>query len=212
MSFNVNAAPPSESEGNFQFLGPGIYQNGSLEKVVLEPQKLKDGSEVEVLAFYMKNAEGETHRHIEFTPGPDTKEEQVLNKIARIKHIIRCFNPEEITAIETDQKQLNFETFTDLGNWAITSIGNANETIKVDFKILGNVPTSGNNAGKPIASFPGYVGFMCVSGEGSLTFGNKEKIQNNTYNAALNAGNAADDDSSLTGGKPQQGAGGWGQQ
>lgn len=208
--FNVNAAPSSQSENNFQFLAPGIYRNGKLKEVVLEDQKLSSGDSVEVLAFYVQDAEGNTHRHIEFAPDSTTEEKKVLNKIARVKHIVRCFNPEEINAVETDQKQLSFNTFTEFANWAIQSIGNANETVKIDFKIIGNVPTSGRSAGKPISGFPGYVGFMGVSGEASLSFSNSEKKQNADYEAALNAGNAADGDEELVDGGSES-AGGWGQ-
>jgi hypothetical protein len=202
--FNVNAAPSSTSEGNFQFLAPGIYRNGRLKEIVLEQQKLNAGGEVEVIAFYLQDENGAVHRHIEFAPGDDADEKKVLNKIARVKHIVRCFNPEEITAIETDQKQLSFNTFAEFGNWAISAIGNANEDTKIDFKLLGSV-----NNGKAISKFPGYVGFMCVHGEGTLTFGNKEMKQNAEYHAALSAGDNADGDDSLTSdAKP---AGGWAQ-
>ena len=209
-TFNVNAAPSSEAKDGFQFLGPGIYTKGRLKEVKMEDQKLSDGGEVPVLAFYVQNAEGGIHRHIEFAPDENAEEKKVLNKIARVKHIVRCFNPEEIIAIETDQKQLNFNTFQEFGDWAIQSIGTAHESVLIDFKILGDVPTQGKNQGKALAGFPGYVGFMCVHGQGTLTFGNKELQQNSAYDTALNAGNKADGDESLTGdAKPE--AGGWGQ-
>ena len=195
MSFNLNDAPAGEAKGGFAFLEPDIYENGSLAEVKKETVPTKGGEEPLALAFYVADAKGQQHRHLEFEPSPGTEEKKILNKLARIKHIVRCFDEEEITAIDTGAKTLDFDGFDDLCNWVIDKIEATRAETSIDFKIVGNI---NNKTGKPFAGFPGYLGFMCVSGSGdALRFSTRELAQNKEYADAVAASQNTASDSDL---------------
>jgi hypothetical protein len=182
-------------------LQPAIYTKWRLASTSSEKVTTRNSEEQLVIKFTFKGEYkiGDTtykgeYTHIEYNPGDDAK--KATNLMKRIQHLLsKSLNMDKthFSKLAAD----SWESFCKNYDTLITEVTKA-EGFKVplvDFKIVGSVYN-----GKRRASFPKYLGFICIHGEHPLTFSASELKSNAEYEqfkpvaAAPDAESSDDDD------------------
>lgn len=173
--FNVSNAPKADSSSKGSpSLEPGIY-TGNLVRVEQKEIEGKEDRSYNVLSFLFRNTDGNEHEHYEWMPQADTDTGKIENMLARIKHVMKRFVPEEINAIESGQREANFQDWNALCRWVISTLDPKLKDTQVRFKIVGNVYNGNASSG-----FPGYPNFLARAGE-DMSFSKRERENNQAY-------------------------------
>lgn len=177
-------AKATDNYDGFQIasLAPGIYKNYELKDVKKELTTKADGTNGKrILTFLFDGAEGPfQHTEFDILPTDTGAEKKAENMVKRIGHILSKYISKDVIKANTA------ETFEELCDWAMTSLGNAYVGVKVDFKIVGNTYNNKNTSG-----FPGYLPFIVKAGE-PISFDNNQQLANKKYLETANAANTPD--------------------
>lgn len=169
-NISINSSIKSENE-RLGVAIPGVYRL-KLLKVSGAPKQVNQ-QETPAITFSFRLIEtGEQYDHTEYHPRAEDTQAKIDNKLARIRHIMTKFLPEDKCVINGDEWQEVFEKI----EAAFTANPGWESTIVVG-KLIGTI-----NNGRGYVKFPGYIGFLAVEHkQPAPVLSDKEKEANATY-------------------------------